>query len=104
MHIQVHTDKHIEGGERLNIYISEEIAGSLNRFSEKITRADVYLTDENAGKSANNDKRCMIEVKVEGGNPVAVTTYEATVEKALSVAIDKIVASLDTVFDKMKYG
>lgn len=103
MHIQVHTDKHIEGGERLNNYVSDEITASLDRFLGKITRADVYLTDENAGKSANDDKRCMIEVKVEGQNPVAVTTYEATVEKALSTAIDKIVASLDTVFDKMKH-
>jgi ribosome-associated translation inhibitor RaiA len=102
MLVQVHTDKNIEGGEKFIHFVTEEIKGSLHRFTDKITRVDVHLSDENAGKSGDNDKRCMIEAKVEGVSPVVVTNFDASVEKAFMGAIDKIQAALDTVFGKLK--
>lgn len=103
MLVQVHTDKHIEGGERLNHYVTETITGSFDRFADKLSRVDVHLSDENAGKSGSDDKRCLIEAKVDGHNPIAVTSFDATVEKALHTAIDKTASALDTMFDKMKH-
>ena len=36
------------------------------RFSAHITRVEVHLGDENAGKRGSDDKRCMMEARLEG--------------------------------------
>ncbi len=72
MQIQVHTDHNIEGREATATNVSEVVASALDRFSDRITRVDVHLSDENGDKSRGDDKRCMIEARVEGHQPVAV--------------------------------
>lgn len=102
MTIQVNTDKHIEGSERLNNFISEELESSLERFSDKLTRIEVHLSDENGGKGGDDDKRCLLEARVEGMQPIAVTNFDSSIDQAISGAIDKLKSALDTVFGKMQ--
>lgn len=102
MTIQVNTDKHIEGNERLHNYLTEELSSSLERFADKLTRIEVHLSDENGGKGGDNDKRCLLEARIEGLKPVAVTNFDSNIDAAISGAIDKLKAALDTVFGKMK--
>ena len=45
MQVQVHTDDHIQGGESLARWISEETAAKLARFRDQVTRVEVFLTD-----------------------------------------------------------
>jgi hypothetical protein len=103
MTVQVNTDKHIEGSERLTNFIKEELNGSLERFSSKITRIEVHLSDENAGKFGNDDKRCLLEARIEGLQPVAVTNFDATINNAIVGAIEKLTSALTTVFGKMQH-
>ncbi len=102
MTIQVNTDKHIEGSERLKNFISEELESSLERFSDKLTRIEVHLSDENGGKGGDNDKRCLLEARVEGMQPIAVSNFDSSIDQAISGAIDKLKSALDTVFGKMQ--
>lgn len=102
MKVQINTDKHIEGHERVEAYFSEEIAKSLARFEDKITRVEVHFGDENSNKSGIDDKRCLIEVRPANSQPIAVTENAATIEKAFSGAMEKIKRSLTTTFDKQK--
>lgn len=102
MIIEINTDNHIEGKERMDTFFSENLKTSLKRFEEKITRLEVHLGDENSEKFGLNDKRCMIEARVAGHNPIAVTHHADTIEKAVSGATDKIKKVLDTTFDKMR--
>jgi ribosome-associated translation inhibitor RaiA len=103
MIVQVNTDKNITSGERLNTIVTDEITGSLERFSDRITRVEVHLSDENAGKTGENDKRCLLEARIEGLKPVAVTNFDNSVEAALSGAIDKLTSALDTTFGKLQH-
>jgi len=102
MQIQFNTDSTIEGHERLQTYFSEELEKTLSRFDDKITRVEVHLGDENKDKFGIDDKRCMIEVRLAGLNPLAVTHNADTIEKAFSGASDKIKRVLTTTFEKMK--
>ena len=102
MNIQIHSDKTIEGGERLHAYMSTELKTALSRFDSKITSVEVQLGDENGDKFDANDKRCMIEVHVAGMNPVAVTNFSDTNEKAFHGAADKLKRVLSTSFEKMR--
>ena len=71
MQVQVHTDDHIHGGESLAQWIQDESGTRLARFRENITRPEVFLTDVDAGQSGAEDKRCRIEARVAGRQPVA---------------------------------
>ena len=101
MKIQINTDKNIEGHERLEAYFSSELEKVLSRFEDKITRIEVHLGDENSGdKGGLNDKRCMIEARPAKLQPVAVTAYADTIEKAFFQASEKIKKTLTTTFEK----
>lgn len=102
MIIEINTDNNIDGNDRLKSYITEQLEGGLFRFEEKITRIEVHIGDENSDKFGLNDKRCMIEARLEKIPPVAVTGNGDTLEKAFSNALDKIKKVLGTTFDKMR--
>jgi hypothetical protein len=100
MKIQFNTDKNIEGHERLESFFTAELEKELARFEDKVTRIEVHLGDENSAKGGVNDKRCMIEARPVKSNPIAVTTYADSIEKAFFQATEKIKKSLNTTFDK----
>lgn len=102
MEIQVNTDNNVEGKQKLETYMTDAIAQGLNRFSDLITRIEVHVSDENGNKKGPNDKRCLLEARLRGLAPIAVTSQEDSVHKAVNSAIDKMRASLNTTVGKMK--
>jgi ribosome-associated translation inhibitor RaiA len=102
MIIQLNTDKNIEGDERLEGYLSSLIEDDLSRFSEHITRVEIHLADENGQKKGENDIRCILEARLEKRQPIAVTCHANTVEQAVNEALDKLKASIETIYDKLK--
>ncbi|MBS0392014.1 MAG: HPF/RaiA family ribosome-associated protein [Comamonadaceae bacterium] len=94
MQVQVHTNDHIQGGESLIQWTQEEVATKLTRFREHVTRVEVFLSDVDAGKSGVADKRCVIEARPAGRQPVAATAEAAKVAEAVAGALDKLVRSL----------
>jgi len=96
MTIQLNADKnlsiHEEFRDKLNDLLSEE----LNRFSKNITRLEVHLSDENGQKDGLKDKRCVLEARLEGKQPIAVTDEANTYEQAVDGAIYKLKNMLDT--------
>jgi ribosomal subunit interface protein len=96
MKIQVNTDVHIHGTEALAAQVSASVEQALERFEEQITRVEVHLSDENAGKSGQRDQRCMLEVRLEGRRPVAVIDHAATLVQAVDGAAQKLAHLLDS--------
>ena len=102
MQVQVHTDDHIHGGESLAQWIQDESGTRLARFRENMTRLEVFLTDVDAGKSAAEDKRCRIEARVAGRQPVAVTAEADKKTNAFISAVDKLTRALDADLGRVK--
>jgi hypothetical protein len=102
MLIQFNTDNHIEGRERMENYFTTVLETQLKRFEDHITRLEVHLGDENSDKFGTDDKRCAIEARITGKQPVAVVNHSDTIEKAVSGAVDKMKKVLDTTFGKMR--
>jgi ribosome-associated translation inhibitor RaiA len=101
MKIQVNTDAHIEGHERLVAHVSATIEQALKRFIDHVTRVEVHLRDENADKSGPQDQRCMLEARLQGRQPVAVTEHAATQEQAVHGATQKLVRLLDSTLGRL---
>ena len=92
MQIQINTDHNIEGHQALTDHISSVIENALSRFSDHITRVEVHLSDENSDKKSGiDDMRCMMEARLEGRQPIAVTYQATTLDQAVDGAADKLV-------------
>jgi ribosome-associated translation inhibitor RaiA len=102
MQILVNTDDHIQGGESLAQWVQDEAASRLARLSESITRLEVFLTDLDGGKSGVNDKRCRLEARVAGRQPVSVTADADKMATAFIDSIDKLMRLLDAELGRVK--
>lgn len=102
MKIQFNTDKNVSWSEEIESSFASLISEELSRFGEQITRLEVHLSDENGNKDGFNDKRCMMEVRTKGRQPLAVTDYANTFELAVNGAINKIKISLETILGRLR--
>lgn len=95
MQIQVNTDHNIDGRDTVTNYVRGVVAEAVSHFSNHITRVEVHLGDENGTKSGKDDKRCMMEARVERRHPIAVTHHAATLDEAIDGAATKLKRSLE---------
>lgn len=102
MQIQVNTDDNVEGREALAARVEAEIAHTLDRFGDQITRVEVHLSDEDSDKSGSNDKRCLMEARLAGRQPVAVTNTAGSLDEACSGAAEKLKRSLESTLGRLK--
>lgn len=102
MNIQYNSDNHMSIHEGYEAKLDELLKKELDRFSERITRVEVHLSDENGPKGGQEDRRCLLEVRLAGMNPIAVTETGATHDKAIKGAIDKLKSTLSSVIGKQQ--
>ena len=101
MKVQVNTSNDIENKETLERWASEFLNEQLARFNQDITSIEVQMTDENHAARGGVDKRCMLEARVNGRAPIAVTNYGADQNLAFRGAADKLGNALDHAFGKL---
>jgi hypothetical protein len=100
MQIEISTDSNIEGSEDLNAQVKGVVEKALDRFSDRITRVEVHLSDMNSDKGGQDDNRCMMEVRLEGRQPTAITHHAATLEQAVAGAAGKLKRSIEHTLDR----
>jgi len=104
MQIQVNTDRNIEGREKLTAHVESVVESALNRFSDRITRVEVHLSRQNGDVSGHEDKRCMMEARLEGRQPIAVTHQAVTLDQAIHGAADKLQRSFNSTLERLRRG
>lgn len=105
MQIQINTDHNIEAHEALASHVSTVVENAVDQFSDHVTRVEVHLSDEHGPtkdrKSGRNGKRCMMEVRLEGYHPVAVTAHADTVHQSIESAADKLVHLVESTLGRL---
>jgi len=102
MLIQLNADKNLVIHEAYGTSIKEVLTKELGHFSGHISRLEVHLSDENGGKGGPNDKRCLLEARIENLHPVSVTADGDTHDQSIKAASHKLKHALETVISKMK--
>jgi ribosome-associated translation inhibitor RaiA len=103
MQIQINTDRNIEGREALAAQASGVVENPQSRISDRITRVEVHLSDENSDKKGGNDNmRCMMEARLEGRQPIAVTHQAATLDQAVHGAADKLTRLIESTLGRLR--
>lgn len=87
MQIQFNTDHNIEGDDKLAAHVASVVRDDLGNLAEHVTRVEVHLSDQGG---SHNDMRCMMEARIEGHEPVAVTHQTASIHQAVAGASEKL--------------
>lgn len=100
MQIQINSDKNVSTPENFSDYVRQVIEDTLSTSKDQITRVEVHLSDENGAKFGTNDKRCVLEARIEGRQPIAVTDHGETLHEVIDGAAEKLKHSLETIFGR----
>ncbi len=90
MNILINTTNHVTSSENFNEQIRQTITDAMGGHVTHITRIEVHLSDENGGKFGLDDKRCLIEARIEHMKPVAVSHNAANFLLAVEGATEKL--------------
>jgi len=101
MIVLVHTDHNIENLDGLSARITRVVKDALSHRSNNITRVEVHVSDEDSDKKhSGGQMRCVLEARLEGRGPLAVTNHDATVLEATVGAVHKLVKLIDHTLDR----
>ncbi len=105
MKIQINTDHNIEGHEALTTHVNSVVESALGSFSDHITRIEVHLNDESGAKQGpsggQSDKRCMMEARLQGHQPLAVTAHADTLHQAIDGAANKLTRLVESTLERL---
>jgi ribosome-associated translation inhibitor RaiA len=90
MLVQVNAGNGVHVQDTVAASIEGNLTAALSRFADHITRIEVHLSDENRDKGGDNDKRCMMEARLEGLAPIAVTNLAGDLPMAIDGATEKL--------------
>ncbi|BAL94672.1 HPF/RaiA family ribosome-associated protein [Rubrivivax gelatinosus] len=102
MQVQVNTDNHVQNDDTLAAWAEREIKAKLERFGDAVTRVEVHLADVNASRAGDADKRCTLEARLAGRQPVAASHDAQRVADAFTGALDKLLRVVDSTLGKAR--
>lgn len=102
MQVLVNTDASVEGRETLEKTVAAVVEAALERFEQDITRVEVHLSDENAAKGGSHDKRCLMEARLAGRQPLAVSHKAPSMELAVDGAAEKLQAAIGSTLGRLR--
>lgn len=99
MHIEINY-RDIDKTDAIEEHIRSELGHALKHLSDRITRVEVHVGDERPSEDVPNDKRCMLEARPRGMDPIAVEVREDDLYSAVSEAAGKLQRALARRFEK----
>jgi ribosome-associated translation inhibitor RaiA len=101
MQVQLNTDRQIAVDDELTHQVEAVVERVLSRFADQITRVEVHLSDVNSHKGGDDDKRCLLEARLAGLEPMAVSHQAATLQQAIDGAAKKLARALDSTLGRL---
>jgi ribosome-associated translation inhibitor RaiA len=101
MRVQLNTDRHIAAHDELAHQVETVMESTVGRFADQITRVEVRLSDENSHKGGGDDKRCLLEARLAGLQPMAVSHQAATLPQAIDGAAEKLARALESTLGRL---
>jgi len=101
MQVQIRTDNHIESTDAMAKWASTSVKKALTRFSGQITRVEVHLSDESAGKKSTEENiQCTMEARLEGHQPLVIKHHGANLNQAIEGATEKLGRLIDGTLER----
>jgi ribosome-associated translation inhibitor RaiA len=101
MQVQVHADSSVQSNAILAQAVEEVVENAVRRWTPRITRVEVHLSDINGQKGGADDKRCLLEARLGGLPPIAVTHLAGTLHDAVEGAAEKLKKVLQNTMERL---
>ena len=101
MQININTDKTIERHQGLDDHVKTVVSAAVQRFADHITRVEVHLSNDNSQKAVDGGNRCLLEARVTGYQPIAVSDHSVDLHQAISGASDKLKRAIDSALGRL---
>lgn len=89
MQIQVNAAD-IHSSPAIQQRVEEEVTAALDDWENRITRVEVHLHDEDGPKHSDDDKRCVMEVRLAGLDPMVVEHSSGDMYGSIQQAASKL--------------
>lgn len=100
MQVQVNSND-MQGSARLQEWVGSAVSDRLERFDDLLSRVEIHLSDENGAKAGAEDKRCQIEARPKGHQPISVTHKAESVDLAVEGAAEKMRHALEHLMGRL---
>ncbi|MFK8080491.1 MAG: HPF/RaiA family ribosome-associated protein [Granulosicoccus sp.] len=100
MQIQIRTDNNINVNDGRAVELKEIVTHAMRHCSNHITRIEMHLSDINGAKAGENDKSCVMEVRLERRKPMAATEEANTVAESVKGAADKLARMIKNTLER----
>ena len=86
--------------DALDEQVRKAVEHENKRFAERLTRVEVHVSDDNGGKGGKRDKKCVLEARPRGMDPIAVTEDGDDLYQVVREASRKLARALGKRFEK----
>ncbi|MEM7625587.1 MAG: HPF/RaiA family ribosome-associated protein [Planctomycetota bacterium] len=86
----------IQSSDALRDHAQDTVEAALKHVADKVTRVEIHLRDDNASKSAANDKRVTMEGRIAGQQPLVVDHATDDLYKSIAEAASKLGRAINT--------
>lgn len=90
MKVIVNTDHGIHGTRARSGWARAVVSDELKHLGNHLTRIEMHLGADSGVAKSPPDIRCMLEARIEGRRPVAVTLHERSLDRAVRGAARKL--------------
>jgi len=102
MQIQLNSDSSVAVDQSVSEETHSILRGQLDRFATHLTRLEVHLSDINGERGGGDDKRCLLEARPSGRDPVVVTHDGPSIALATRGAAQKMNRLLTSLFGRLE--
>lgn len=95
MQIQINADRHLDSSAARDQWARGVVEAALGHLADHVTRVEVHLAEENGGPGGAPDMRCLMEARLHGRAPIAVTRHAPTLDAAVNGASHKLVRAIE---------
>jgi hypothetical protein len=100
MDVQINTANNVSGTASWISDVEMVVRTRLARYEDRLTRVEVHVVDESSPPTSGPDKRCAIEARPAGHDPVTVTETADTIDRAAAGALTKLTSALERTFGR----
>lgn len=101
MQVQVNTGNGVQNHGTLERWATEFISDTLSRFEQDITRVEVQLGEQARARGGAVDRRCLLEARLTGRQPVTAEHHADTQDAAIRGAAQRLLSALDRTLGKL---
>jgi ribosomal subunit interface protein len=99
LHIEI-SYSGMDRSDALDEHVREQVGHELRRFSDRLTRVEVHLSDNNAAKRGSNDRRCVLEARPRSMEPIVTKEEGDEIFLVVRNAARKLERALAHKFEK----